>query len=80
MCITKQDEVFPQLRRVFDYQRCEAKYLCLFGSGENIRDWTQFEAEWVISPYSDSTQTVSEDQIPRLARFMWPYKLHLLRL
>lgn len=74
MCITKQDDVFPQPREVLSRNKCEDEYLRPFGIGEDFRDWEQAAGEWVIYPYDRTVKTVPPEVIPRILRFMWPYK------
>jgi hypothetical protein len=74
MCITKQDDVFPQPRQVFHRANCEVEQLRPFGIGEEFRDWGQVEGEWVIYPYDRSVCTLPAGKLTRILRFMWPYK------
>jgi hypothetical protein len=74
MCITKQDDVFPQPRGVFNRISCEVAHVRPFGIGEDVRDWQQAEGDWVIYPYDSSVRTVEADVIPRILSFMWHYK------
>jgi hypothetical protein len=74
MCITKQDDVFSQPKRVLELHRCESSQIRPFGVGEEIRDWSQVTNEWVIFPYDEATRTLPPDRLPFVLRFMWPYK------
>ena len=74
MCITKQDDVFPQPRAVLLRHRCEVSNIRSFGIGEKVRDWGQAEGDWVIFPYDNKVATVAPTTIPHILTFMWPYK------
>jgi hypothetical protein len=74
MCITKQDDVFPQPKQVLLRFGCEPTQIRPFGIGEEFRDWSQDECQWVIYPYDQRVQTLSPDVLPQILRFMWPYR------
>ncbi len=74
MCITKQDDVFPQPKSVLLRNRCELANLRSFGTGEQVRDWGQAEGDWVIFPYDDKIAVLDSSCLPRCLKFMWPYK------
>ena len=74
MCITKQDDVFPQPRQVFARFNCEPEHLRPFGIGEDTRDWGQTEGEWVIYPYDQFVRRLQPDSLPCILRFMWLFK------
>lgn len=74
MCITKQDDVFCQPKQVLLKAGCEALCLRPFGIGEEIRDWSQIEGDWVIYPYNAKVQTLDEEELPAILKFMWPQR------
>lgn len=76
-CITKADEIFPQDWRVFRRSQLEPKFLRRFVVGENIRDWSQDSGELAIFPYTDDITTVPLEDIPRTAKFLWPFRAEL---
>ena len=71
MCITKQDDVFSQPRSVLVRNACEGEHIRPFGIGEEVRDWTTENGDWVIYPYDKAVRTLSKDRVPKLLRFMW---------
>ena len=74
MCITKQDDVFAQPKRVLCTAECEPAQIRPFGVGEEVRDWGHTVREWVIFPYDQDTRTLPATQLPNTLRFMWPFK------
>lgn len=76
-CITKQDDVFAQPAHVFSRAGGELEYLRGFSIGEEVRDWAVSSGDDVIYPYDQAVQTVAPDCIPRIIKFMWPYRTAL---
>ena len=74
MCITKEDNVFPQPFEVLRRQRCEEVHIRPFGIGEEVRDWTQALGQFVIYPYDFHVKTLSSSMLPQIINFMWPFK------
>jgi len=74
MCITKQDDVFPQPQVVFARNHCEEAQLRPFVFGESVRDWSHTDSCYVIFPYDGKTKTLPEPELPQIVAFMWPYK------
>jgi hypothetical protein len=77
MCITKQDDVFPQPARVLKYIRSETPNVKEFVTGDIVRDWSVNTGNSVIFPYDHSVSTVALSEIPNLHRFLWYFRTNL---
>jgi len=77
MCITKQDDVFAQPKRVLATAYCETIQIRPFGIGEDVRDWMITNGDWVVFPYNANTEVIPAVDIPNIRRFMWPFKTPL---
>jgi len=78
-CITKMDEVFCQPHAVLARNRVEQQYLRQFPIGEDLRDWSVADGDWVIFPCDAQVRRVPAENLPNALRFMWPYRELLLR-
>lgn len=74
MCITKEDNVFPQPFEVLRRHGCDKSQLRPFGIGEDVRDWNQAKGDSVIYPYDSNVHTLPERIIPSTIKFMWTFK------
>ena len=74
VCITKQDDVFVQERKVLTRSRIKDDESRAFGVGEEVRDWSHSSSLGAIFPYNDNLSVWSESNISPSIRFMWPYR------
>lgn len=74
VCITKQDDVFVQERKMLARSGVTISERRPFGIGEEVRDWSHSSDLDVLFPYDDEIRVKKPIEFLNAIKFMWPFR------
>ena len=79
LCLTRADEAYLMPPGILPRQRIKQEHQIVMVVGEQVRNWSIHEPEYVLFPYDRNLKPVPVDEGLEVHRFLWRYKEMLWR-
>ncbi|WP_432061652.1 BREX-2 system adenine-specific DNA-methyltransferase PglX [Streptomyces sp. S1] len=74
---THADDALTMPRRTLQIRGAEKEFTKPIGVGDEVRDFTLNEGDWIIHPYDASRSIAPLSSMPRIERILWPNRTEL---